>query len=917
MGSTFVPTVNGMDQRIVDRAHLHVRRALKGLAPYMHFHDLDHTLSVARTATEIGQALKVPQRDLRVLEVAALFHDLGYLDSYTGHETHSMARADAFLRKEGVDERTIQRVRKLILATTFGAAPHGLLQRILKDADSAKAGQLDFEDRSERLRMEQEQVRGKAISTRSWLKEDLRYLSDHRFYTSYARERFGRQKALNLQHLQYRLSLPKKEDHPMVLEKERFHDRDLSWLSFNERVLQEAMDPRVPLLERVKFLGIFSNNLDEFYRVRVASLRSLTKLRKGDRNALEIASQQLVARINRKTLRQQQRFGALYREVLLPALAEKGIRILRPEELSAAQRGQALAYFTEQVAPLITTAEVLPGNAPFIEDRKLYLVCTLARRKNIRKQRLVLLNLPSQELGRFLVLRHQRKRDTDILFLDDVVRLGLKRLFPKDKVVHCHAVKLSRDADLHLEEEFAETVVEKVRKSLRKRQTGVPSRFLFDATMPATTLQALRHLLRLKKADLVPGGRYHNFSDMLSLPIEGYEELKEPAWPPVRHPRLRNAASVTSVVGQGDLMLHFPYHDFGQVLKWLEEAAVDPTVEHIAISIYRVAKGSLVGKALLKALSNKKRVTVFVEVQARFDERSNLVLGEALQQAGAEVLYSHEGLKVHAKVCMVERTINGQLQRQAYLGTGNFHEGTARIYVDTALLTANPRITREVAQVFQHLRERDQHRSLDHLLLAPTDLRRRVEAMIDKEIANALSGRPSGIFLKLNSLEDKDLIRKLYAANAAGVPMRIVVRGICCLVPGIAGLSDGIEVRSIVDRYLEHTRVYVFHNAGRKQVYLSSADWMGRNMDRRVEVAFPIQDKALKQEVLDLLEIQWQDNVKARIVDARQRNKYVKPAKGADRVRAQAATYTYLGGHVAPRAASGRGKKKDPSPLSR
>jgi polyphosphate kinase len=885
-----------IDESLLEKGRLHVRRWFaKRIPPHLLFHDLEHTLGVTRAAIGIAEAIKLPPADVALLEIAALFHDTGYALQYAGHEERSADLAEAFLAKHGASASDIRRVRSLIMATRMGVTPRSKLQKVLCDADSAKAGQVDFLEKSERLRRELEVVRGIKLDAPSWNTENRAYLAAHRFHTPYAQRRYAAQKRINRQELERRSALPARKQRTRRVA-ERFVDRDLSWLSFNDRVLQEAKDANVPLLERIKFLAIYSSNLDEFYRVRVASLRSLGKLNKADRLALEVPPDKLVERINRMTLKQQKEFGTLYRDALLPGLRRKGIRLLRDTELNASQRKAAKAYFTERIAPLLNTAAVREGNAPFIEDRKLYFACRL-RQVGKHKSRLVLLNIPSDELGRFVKLP-SAKGTTDIMFVDDVMRSCLAEVFSGQKVLGCHAIKLSRDAELYLDEEFGGNVKDKVRKSLRKRRTGVPSRFLYDNTMPLATLRALRTLLGLAKQDVVAGGRYHNFSDLMRLPIEGNAELRDVPWPAFEHPRLAEGRNVFQEISKGDLLLHFPYHDFGSLVRWLHQAATDRLVSRISITLYRVAEGSAVCHALLKALEQGKVVTVFVEVQARFDETSNLYWGDRLEKAGAHVIYSYERLKVHCKLCLVERTERGKVQRYAYLGTGNFNERTSRLYVDSALLTTKPGITDEVEGVFAHLRDRRHRPAQEQLMVAPLTLRTKLEDLIDKEIENALNGKPAEIFLKLNSMEDRALIRKLYDASTAGVRIRLIVRGICCLVPGVKGLSGNITAISIVDRYLEHTRAYVFGNNGDPLVYLSSADWMGRNLDRRIEVAFPILDQALRRELLDLLEIQWSDRVKARMIDLRQSNPYRRTAKGESSVHAQAAIHAYLGGKI-------------------
>lgn len=885
-----------LDEALILKARSHVRKWLARHLPiHMRFHDLDHTLLVARTAVSIAQAMGCSREEVHLLEMAALFHDLGYCQKYEGHEDVGAALAREFLKRHEVPERSVQRVESLIKATKVDHKPRGLLQKVIRDADSVKAGQVDFEEKGELLRVELEAVNGKRIGKRAWLKANLEYLEKHRFHTSHAQLRYGPQKELNLVRLRTRLRTPKDLDEPYRLAGERYHDRDLSWLAFNERVLQEARDPGVPLLERVKFLAIYSSNLDEFYRVRVASLRSLSQLRKSDRTALEVTPDQLVEHINHRAVMQQQEFGRIYRGRLLPELARAGIVILQAAHFTGQRRRWARKVFLESVAPQLLTAEVRMGNAPFIEDRKLYFVCRLRSRTEHKgeRQRLVLVNIPSESLGRFIAFPGKKGR-TEIAFLDDVVRIGLEEHFPGYKLASCHSVKLSRDAELYLDEEFAGNMVEKVRKSLRKRQTGVPARFLYDASMPRNTQRALRELLGLKKADMVAGGRYHHFSDLFALPVKGRDELRDAPWPPFLHPTMRHAKSTFKAFAAGDMLWHFPYHDFGMVVRWLNEAARDKAVTSIGITLYRVAQGSEVCGALLEALRNGKEVNVFVEVQARFDETSNLYWGEQLEKAGARVMYSYADLKVHCKLCQVERMERGRKVYYTYLGTGNFNEKTSRLYADSALLTCREDIAADVREVFAFLKDRSHRPQLRKLLMAPLGLRSGLEALIDKEIEHALSGRQAAITIKLNSLEDRALIRKLYDASNVGVRVRLIIRGICCLVPGVPGVSRDIEAISIVDRFLEHARIYHFHDGGADRVYMASADWMGRNLDRRVETAFPVEEPTLKAELLQMIEIQWQDRRKARRIDARLSNRYVAAKDRQHGMRAQESLYGLL-----------------------
>ena len=864
---------------LIEKARSHVKGHFARHVPrWLRFHDLEHTLSVARAAQDIGRGAGLKTEQLRVLELAALFHDTGYAGTYKGHERRSAALARDFLRRNGAGRALIEQVTALIRCTRIGAVPRTTAQRVLRDADSAKAGQADFLEKSERLRLEFEHLRRKPIGAKAWNAENIAYLRGHRFHTAYARRRFGRQKALNLRGLTGMVGSPKGQRRAPFFGEERFFDRDLSWLAFNARVLQEAQDERVPLLDRLKFLAIHSSNLDEFYRVRVAQLRSLRTLGKKERSVLDVPPEKRIGRINAEALAQQRAFGRLYRERLLPALEKRGVRFLDEGRLSARQRAFVVRWFTERVAPLLQTASLRPGNAPFIEDRKLYLVCDLApvRKKDAGKRKRVLVNVPSDVLGRFITLPSTPAR-TDLLFLDDAIRLCAPLFFTGFKVSACHAIKLSRDAELYLDEEFAENMVDKVRRSLKKRRTGVPARFLYDGAMPDGMLRDLRKLLGVKKQDLIRGGRYHNLNDLMDLPVEHGAALREPPSPALKRWDLEGAGGPFAAIRARDRLLHLPYQDFGVVTDLLRRAARDPAVTRIAITLYRVARASLVCEALLEAARAGKEVTAFVEVQARFDEGNNLFWGEALEQAGARVIYSREGLKVHCKLCLIERREGGRAVAYCWLGTGNFNERTARIYGDMGLLTTDAAIARDVRTVFAHLRDPRKPLVTKQLMAAPHGLRSGLERLIDGEIANALSGKEAAIFLKLNSLEDRPLIRKLYDASRSGVRIRLIVRGICCLVPGVPGLSEHIEVISIVDRYLEHARAYVFHNGGAPRVFLSSADLMERNMDRRVEVAFPVNDPALRAEVLDYLELQWRDQAKARIIDAEQRNHYRDP----------------------------------------
>jgi polyphosphate kinase len=480
------------------------------------------------------------------------------------------------------------------------------------------------------------------------------------------------------------------------------------------------------------------------------------------------------------------------------------------------------------------------------------------------------------------------------MFLDDVIRYNLPSVFPGWEVGGAFAVKLTRDAELHLEDEFSDDLVGSIRNALAKRETAIPSRFLYDMQASYALVSFLRDALRLEDEDLVVGGRYHNLHDLADFPRFGKDELSFDPWPPFRHPDLDEASSVFEAVREKDHLLHFPYHSYEHVVRFLVEAAEDPEVEEIWLTVYRVSADSRVLGALLDAAERGKKVRVFVEVMARFDEETNLRWGARLESAGILTFYSIPGLKVHAKIALVVRREDDLRRKYAYLGTGNFNEQTARFYTDWGLLTSDPRLAVDVESVFHFLAGELEEPEFHHCLVAPFNLRSAFGDLIDAEADAARDGRPSGIIAKMNSLEDPEMIERLYEASRSGVPMDMIVRGICCLEPGVPDLSEDIRIRSILDRYLEHGRAYVFTAGGEERVYLASSDWMRRNLSRRVEVAFPIYDPDLRAQVRRFLDLQLADNVTARIIDAHQTNTY--PTGGNDApVRAQAAIREMVG----------------------
>jgi len=683
--------------------------------------------------------------------------------------------------------------------------------------------------------------------------------------------------------------------------KDIFFNRELSWLSFNYRVLQEAKDKNIPLLERLKFLAIYSSNLDEFFRVRVASLRSLLALKTKTQKKLQFDPQELLDGIKQTVNKQQEEFGRIYREEILPELKKKNIYIVDNKNFPKSSKKYLQSYFSDKVVPFIHTLLLdKDRHSTFLHNKALYFAVCLTEkvqpsRKNknaIVEHEYAIVEIPSDKLGRFITLPTNNGKNY-VMFLDDVIKLFLPDIFPSHKIVSCYSIKLTRDAELYIDDEFTGNLLAKIKKGLSKRKTGVPSRFLYDNKMPKYFLKFLRETLNLKKDDLIEGGRYHNFNNFFSFPNFNLTKLEYEPLPPIVSKDFDKHNSVFDAISEKDVLLSFPYQSYGYVVKFLEEAANDPDVKSIKITLYRVASESLVIRSLLKAVENAKKVTAFVEVKARFDEESNFSSGKALQNGGVNVLYSFPGLKVHSKLCIIERVENGKTNFYTYLGTGNFNEKTARVYCDHALFTKDKQIANDANNVFKFLLKKDDEQSFDKLLVAPFNLRSTFVQLIDSEINNARDGKKAEITIKLNSIEDRKMIKKLYEASQAGVKIRIIVRGICCLIPGKKELSENISVVSIVDRFLEHARICVFHNGGEKLMYVASADWMRRNLSRRIEVAFPILDKKIKAQLLRLIELQLNDNTKARVIDIEQKNKY-KTSRSKKKIRSQYEIYEFI-----------------------
>ena len=674
-------------------------------------------------------------------------------------------------------------------------------------------------------------------------------------------------------------------------------NRELSWLSFNERVLQEAADERVPLIERLRFLGIYSNNLDEFYRVRVATIRRLLDYSIENPDELSFDPGKILKKIALIEQQQQVQFKAIY-EKLLHELEKNHIFIINESQLSPEQGEFVTQFFRENVRPNLFPIMIKNfKRSSFLRDRAIYLVVHLQHTKKELKDDSALIRVPAASISRFVVLPQIGEKNY-IILLDDVIRYNLAEIFSifdYDRF-DAYTIKLTRDAELDIDNDISKSFMERMSESLKQRKQGRPVRFIYDESMPKGLLKMLAERLKISEVDnMSPGGRYHNFKDFMTFPNLGNHHLQYPPMPAHAHPLLENEKSMFGAMRKSDLMLHFPYQSFRYIVDLLREASIDPRVRSIKMTLYRVAKNSNVINALINAARNGKNVTVFLELQARFDEKANIFWSEKMQEEGVKIIHGVPGLKVHSKLILIKRKEGRKMTMYANIGTGNFNEETARLYGDDSLLTCDPKITEEVDKVFS-LFEKTWYAPVNfrHLIVSPFRTRNFFVQQIEREIKNAKAGKPAFILMKLNSLVDEAIVKKLYAASQAGVKCRLIIRGICVLVPGKPGLSENIEVISIVDRFLEHSRVFVFHNNGDEKYFISSADLMARNLDHRIEVSCPIIDKAIQDELRQMLELQWKDNVKARLVEGKQLNKYRQIPGQHEQVRSQEAIYSFL-----------------------
>lgn len=672
-------------------------------------------------------------------------------------------------------------------------------------------------------------------------------------------------------------------------------NRELSWLDFNRRVLQEAENPQVPLVERIRFLGIFSNNLDEFFRVRVATLRRLTLVEKGAKNVMGEKPKKILQKIQKITVDSQTIFDTIF-ENLKKQLQKENIFFVDEKTVDEKQKIYLRHFFTEKVGGFL--APIMLKNVrhfPELVDKSIYLAVRLTLANDPKRVEYSLVEVPTRNVSRFVVLPTQADK-THIMLLEDVIRLNLDRVFGITPYNQFQAFifKITRDAELDMDNDISEGLMEKMENAISNRKKGEPVRLVYDANMSTDLLEHITSRIENDyNENIIAGGRYHNFKDFIGFPDFGKENLVNKPLVPVPLPELDNAPSILSVMAQHDFMLHFPFQSFSYFIKYLQEAAIDPKVKSVYITLYRVSSDSKVVNALMNAAQNGKKVTVVVELQARFDEQANINWSKKLQEYGVNVIFGVHGLKVHSKLTLIVRRENGKEKMYATIGTGNFHEGNARLYTDVNLFTANPKITNEVAKVFNFMGFNYKAFAFRNLLVSPFNMRRKIYNLIANEIANAKNKKTAYILCKINHLVDEDMIAKLYEASRAGVKIKMVVRGICSLVPGIKGQSENIEITGIVDRYLEHSRIFIFANGGNELCYISSADWMTRNLDRRVEVAVPILDKNVAAELRMIVENVLNDNVKARFINGKNANTFKKPKNNEKPFQSQIEIHKY------------------------
>lgn len=678
--------------------------------------------------------------------------------------------------------------------------------------------------------------------------------------------------------------------------KSEFINREISWLSFNERVLQESYDPEVPLISRIRFLGIYENNLDEFYRVRVATLRRAIGISKKPIDPMDFNPDDTLRDIQQIVTVQHEKFEKVYHS-LISELSKKGIRQLTDANLSKEQVKFLKSYFDQELKPWLVPI-MLHHKTPLpqFSDNKLMFAAVLTGVKDDQPKQFAVIELP-ERADRFIILPSANGVKKEFIFCDDVVRLFALEIFPalKVKKVALYGIKTVRDAELDIDDDLSKSIVEKMSRSLNQRKRGQYVRITYDRAMPSDLMEQIMKKLKSRDTEYIfPCGRYQRLRDMMQFPDFGKSELRFTPIKTIAHPSFVQGLDIFSEIRKKDILLHYPYHSFDNLLDFLRESAIDPDVRTIRITLYRLARNSSVISALINAARNGKRVVAVVELQARFDEENNIAVSKALQEAGVRVIPGVPGLKVHSKLIQISRKEGARTVRYVHIGTGNFHEGTASVYSDLSLFTANKEIGSEVRRIFEFFENNFQRSTFRHIILSPFSTRRKFTELITHEISLAEKGKPAWITIKMNNLVDASMINKLYEAAEAGVKVNLIIRGICSLIPDLKKNKGNIRVISVVGRFLEHSRIIAFGNGGKPVYYISSADWMVRNIDHRIEVSAPVYDPILQKELQKFLDIQLSPIAKARVVEKSLKNEYLAAPRGKRPLDTQVETYKYL-----------------------
>jgi polyphosphate kinase len=680
----------------------------------------------------------------------------------------------------------------------------------------------------------------------------------------------------------------------MNKKKAPFLNREISWLYFNERVLQEAADPTVPLIERIRFLSIFSSNLDEFYRVRVATMVRLANLNEKAKELLGFNPKKVLNEIRNVVVKQEKRFEQLFQATLINDLAQNRIFILNDTQLNVVRGTFVRDHFRDRILSNLVPI-ILDLNKPFpeLKDRFLYFFVRLTNKGPKTTERFALIELPPN-LPRFLVLPETNDLKF-IILVEDIIKYNLKDIFYVFTYtdIEAFSIQVTRDAELDIDKVVSDKFIDELKASLEKRKKGKPMRLLYDTEMPFDMLSILVSKMKLEADSLIPGNRYHKFGDFINFPNVGPKSLEYAPTIPLKVHGLHRAESIFNKLGDRDYLINLPYQSYDYIILFLREAAIDPKVQEIHITLYRLAQDSRIVHALINAATNGKKVNCLLELKARFDEQANIYWSARLQEAGVNVNFGLTDYKVHSKICLVKRLEKGKVVYYANLATGNYNEKTARLYCDHSIFTSRKEITRELLKLFTALNKKTVTKGFKYLIVSPLETRSKLYNLINREIRIARSGKPAYLIFKVNSLADEGIVAKLYQASNAGVKIRLIVRGTCCLVPGVKGFSENITVISIIDKFLEHARVFIYGNEGKEEMYLSSADLMTRNFEHRVEVGFPVLDKEVRQEIRDIIDFQLQDNVKARDITKANNNRYHKNQL-SNKVRAQVQTYNYL-----------------------